>query len=364
MPRKTLFVVAVAGILMGLAAAWFFSESHPPQPPAFKPASKPYPTGIYASGIIESAQGSGQNVPIYPEVAGSVTAVNVVEGQTVTQGSALLLIDSTVLQHTADQQKALAEAARAQLTQLKAQPRAEVLSVTRAQAIAAAASVRVLRDQFDKLQRAADIDARSVSREAIDTAANALRVGEANLAVTQRQLELVQAGAWSFDIKAQEQTVAALDQQVHATKALLDKYVLRAPIDGVVLAINVAQGGYVAPSGTYQTYTEASGPVVVMGRGGTLLQVRVYVDEILVHRLPAPDRIVAQMQVRGTERKVALKFLRIQPYVTPKIQLSNQREELVDVRVLPILFTVEAPKDLPLYAGQLVDVYIGSGEGG
>ena len=43
----------------------------------------------------------------------------------------------------------------------------------------------------------------------------------------------------------------------------------------------------------------------------------------------------------------------------PKIQLSNQRQERVDVRVLPVIFKVEKPENVNLYLGELVDVYIG-----
>jgi HlyD family secretion protein len=39
--------------------------------------------------------------------------------------------------------------------------------------------------------------------------------------------------------------------------------------------------------------------------------------------------------------------------------LSDQRTERVDVRVLPIIFRFERPKDIDVYPGQLVDVYIG-----
>ena len=49
----------------------------------------------------------------------------------------------------------------------------------------------------------------------------------------------------------------------------------------------------------------------------------------------------------------------MQPIVSPKIELSDQRLERVDVRVLPIIFRLEKPKDLNLYPGQLVDIYIG-----
>ena len=57
--------------------------------------------------------------------------------------------------------------------------------------------------------------------------------------------------------------------------------------------------------------------------------------------------------------RVPLTFVRIQPYVSPKIELSDERQERVDLRVLPVIFRFENPKNLNLYPGQLVDVYVG-----
>jgi HlyD family secretion protein len=66
----------------------------------------------------------------------------------------------------------------------------------------------------------------------------------------------------------------------------------------------------------------------------------------------------AQMSVRGTDVKVPLQFVRVQPYVSPKIELSDQRQERVDVRVLPVVFRIAKPANVNLYPGELVDVYI------
>lgn len=67
----------------------------------------------------------------------------------------------------------------------------------------------------------------------------------------------------------------------------------------------------------------------------------------------------AQMSRRGSNTQVQLDYVRTQPYVSPKIELSNQRMERVDVRVLTIIFKVHKPQDSNLYPGELVDVYIG-----
>ena len=105
-------------------------------------------------------------------------------------------------------------------------------------------------------------------------------------------------------------------------------------------------------------YTQGLSPLIVMGAPDDQLQVRVYIDEILIHRMADPANMRAQMFIRGTERQIPLSFARIQPYVTPKIQLSDQRQERVDLRVLPVIFRFEKPADMPIYPGQLVDVYV------
>jgi HlyD family secretion protein len=115
----------------------------------------------------------------------------------------------------------------------------------------------------------------------------------------------------------------------------------------------------VSPQGAYDSYTQGMNPVLVLGTPQTSLHVRCYIDEILVPRLPPPSKIKAQMTIRGTSVKIPLNFVRVQPFVSPKIELSDQRQERVDVRVLPIIFSFEKPKDVNLYPGELVDVYVG-----
>ena len=68
-----------------------------------------------AEGIVESVQSSGENVNIYPEVAGTVKQIFVTEGQEVQKGAPLLLIDDSVQRATTEQQKSAAQAARAML---------------------------------------------------------------------------------------------------------------------------------------------------------------------------------------------------------------------------------------------------------
>jgi HlyD family secretion protein len=115
----------------------------------------------------------------------------------------------------------------------------------------------------------------------------------------------------------------------------------------------------VSTQGAYDSYTQGFDPLITMATPQTRLQVRAYVDEILIDRLPDPHKMKAQMFIRGTNVRVPLTFTRIQPFVSPKIELSDERQERVDVRVLPVIFHFDNTAALNLYPGELVDVYVG-----
>lgn len=359
MRNKIIMIIAVVGILGGLVSAVYSSITQPALPPAFNPAASPYPSAIYAEGIVESAQTSGENINIYPEVGGTVKEILVSEGQQVKAGEPLLRLDDSIQRATAAQQGSQAEAARALLDELKAEPRKETLDVSVAQVASAEATLKTAQDTLQKTQASYEMDPRSVSKDALDGAINAAAVAEANLEVAKRQYKLTKAGAWIYDIRSQEQTEHALEQAYASSSALLSKYTLRAPKDGLVLSINTIVGSYASPQGSYDAYTQGQDPVLTLGTSSTSLNVRCYVDEILVPRLPSVSTMKAEMSVRGSDIKIPLEFVRVQPFVSPKIELSNEREERVDVRVLPVIFKIENPANVNLYPGELVDVYIG-----
>ncbi len=318
---KVIFALAVLGILAGLVAAYVFGIQHKPQPPAFTPASNPYEKGIYANGLIESIQASGENINLYPEVSGTVLEIPVAEGTKVKAGTPLLMLDARLQQATTEQLKAQADAAAAQ-------------------SVLAQANLRNVQDQYDKQHTSRELDPRSVSRDAFDSARHAVEVAAAGLDA------------------AQKQAVAAV-KAYEAGKVLLSKYTLTAPVDGTVLAVNAAVGGYLSSQGAFDSYTGGMLPALVVGNAQQSLAVRCYVDEILISRIPDAAHMKARMFIRGTDVNIPLEFVRIQHYVSPKIELSNQRTERVDVRVLPLIFRFTRPEGLVLYPGQLVDVYIG-----
>lgn len=358
MRNKIIFGLAFLGLLAGLVSAYIYGTHKKSLPPTFNPAPNPYAKGIYATGIIESYQTSGQNTNIYPEVAGTITKILVAEGAHVRQGEPLLLIDDSIQRATVEQQKSQAEAALTLLQELKAQPRKENLEIAKAQVEQADASLKNVQDQLDKQRELYELYPSGISRDTLDNAINAVKVAKANLDVAHRQYDLTQAGAWTYDIANQERLYEAASKAFKASSALLAKYTIKAPVDGVIFSIKAAVGSYVSPLGTYDTYTQGMSPVLVMGSSQAYLGVRCYIDEILIHRLPPASQMRAQMFIRGTNTSIPLQFVRVQPYVSPKIALSNERTERVDVRVLPVIFRFERSKEIELFPGQLVDVYV------
>jgi len=358
--NKMIFIVSGIGLMLACVSAYLSGQEPKALPPAFNPAANPYSKGIYAQGIIESAQSHGENINIYPEVSGPITEVLVAEGAKVRKGDALLRIDDSVQRATAEQQQAQAEAARALLAELKAEPRRENLDVAAAQVVNAKASLKNADDQLAKVERAYSVEPKSVSRDALDNARNAVKIAATNLDVVEKQYALIKAGAWTYDIQNQEKQYIALSKAYASSAALLSKYTIRAPADGVVRSIQAAVGSYVSPQGAYDSYTQGMNPLIVMGAPEDHLHVRAFIDEILIDRLADPAKLTAQLFIRGTDKHVPLTFVRVQPFVSPKIELSDERQERVDVRVLPVIFSFGNSKDLNVYPGQLVDVYVGT----
>jgi HlyD family secretion protein len=232
MRNRIVFALAALGLLAGATSAYLHGRKPQTPPPAFAPAANPYPKGIYANGIVESLQPSGVNVNVFPEVPGSVVRVLVAEGQDVEKGAPLLAIEDSVQRGVVEQQAAQLAAAQALLAELKAQPRPESLEIAKAQAAAARASLKTSQDARDKQRRSFQIEPRSVSKDTLDGAENAVKVAEANVEVAERQLRLVEAGAWVYDVRNQEAQCTALSKALASSTALLGKFTIRAPVTG------------------------------------------------------------------------------------------------------------------------------------
>jgi HlyD family secretion protein len=124
---------------------------------------------------------------------------------------------------------------------------------------------------------------------------------------------------------------------------------------GIIGAIT----GITRRSGAKGVYVGIIESCLTMGADDDCLQVRAYVDETLVHELPAPSKLTGRMSIRETNTSVPLMFVRVPPYVPLKIERSDECRDRVDVPVLPVIFSFDPAPDVAVRPGQLVDVYIG-----
>ena len=129
------------------------------------------------------------------------------------------------------------------------------------------------------------------------------------------------------------------------TGGAVERLIIRAPLAGTVLRLDVRVGEYAQP-----------GPraLLVLGNVETL-HVRVDVDEQDAHRVRAGAPAVASP--RGDPGQTfRLAFVGIEPLVVPKRNLTGDNLERVDTRVLQVLYKVTDPS--ALHVGQQVDVQI------
>lgn len=142
-------------------------------------------------------------------------------------------------------------------------------------------------------------------------------------------------------------------QESDATIAVIETNIERsticAPFSGEVLKVNIRVGETADTTPSDQT------PFVVFGNTDHY-HVRVEIDEDDAWRVVKNEPAMAY--VRGNSSiSTSMKFLWIEPYIIPKTTLTGDNNERVDTRVLQILYELDR-KNLPIYVGQLLDVYI------
>jgi RND family efflux transporter MFP subunit len=144
--------------------------------------------------------------------------------------------------------------------------------------------------------------------------------------------------------------LAEAESQGNAIQTTLDRMTIRSPLNGTVLQSKARVGEFASA----QVMTS---PLMIVGTTSPLA-VRVDVDENDAWRVEAGKN--AQGILRGnTQVTFPLTFVRFEPYVVPKRSLTGESTERVDTRVLQVIYSFDK-KDLPIFVGQLVDVYIES----
>ncbi len=296
--------LAVGGLGFAVWVLMGANRKDPMPQPISEPPRSSYQHTVAASGIIEAVN---ENVRIAPPVAGLITKVFVKVGEQVTEQAPLFQLDDREL--------------RAQLLTREA-----AISPLLAQIEEQRYKVGDLETQFQRLDSL--YDERAVSED--------------DLKRTWYALEMAKRGAQRLQATL-KQAMAQRDE----VRILLDRLTIRAPRRGTILQVNIRAGEYATLGSTE--------PLMLLGETEQL-QVRADIDEVNAPLVVPQAGGTASIKSLA-DQKIALTFVRIEPYVIPKQSLTGENTERVDTRVLQVIYRFERPS-FPVYAGQQVDVFI------
>lgn len=316
------------------------------EPPVEAPTS-PYPDSIVGSGLVEPAS---EVIALAIERGGVITKVNVVAGTKVEAGQPLFAIDERAYRATVSQAEAAIIAAEAAIRSIEQRIVLQKDLIEQSRAGVESAEAELARATLDHERYTALVRNLSVPRQRFETAVADVRKAAASLSAAKaalsgalHQVEVLNAQQHEAEAKLAE-TKAALEQ----AQVALDKTVVKAPVNGEILKVNVRLGEYAQPG-------VLTAPLMTMGVVDPL-HVRVDIDEANISRIRTDTPAIARL--RGDAAIAApLTFVRIEPHVVPKKALTGDLSERVDTRVLQAIYAV-SPKAFPVFVGQQVDVFI------
>jgi HlyD family secretion protein len=351
-----------------------------------KPVRNPYGHGIAGAGLIEPA---GEAVVIGVAEPGQVIKVWIKKGQAVKEGDPLFKTDARALENQLPVLEADVQSALAELERTRAYRRPEDGALLRAKVASAeaawqgaASAIReaklfygeqewLMKDQQAKKKRLELTSAAGASsveelervefalnaaemrwksaKEAIAAAEAHEREAQAQLEQAKAELATFDAGAWAPDVKLAEAAVAVAKAHVEQTRAEIERRTVRAPLDAVVIRMNLREGEFATTS-----VDRAESSPVVLGNMSEI-HVRIDIDEFEAEKFRPGMK--ANMFLRSDRtHPISLEYVSTEPYIIPKRSLTNSQRELVDTRVLQVIYKI-ADGDRRSYVGQQVDVF-------
>lgn len=335
--------LAFLGVILGLYLVFFGVVDVPPPPIPFPPPKSPYVTAVAGAGLIEA---SSLNISIGTTRNDIITAIYVKPGESVKKGTPLFKLDTRVLEAQVLEANARIDTVNAQLDRLICQPRQEEIPPK-------LAAMKQAKNAYYK--KAAEWgfykqikDQKAVSLNDYSSSYFSTKEAKQYYLTKQGELDLLLAGAWEKDIEIASREVLQAKAELNTLQSEIDRSTITAPIDGTVLQINIR------PGATVNQFYE-NDALILFGNIHPL-NVRVEIDENDAWRVKkgAP----ATAFVRGNSAiSSPMEFIMIEPYVVPKQAFTGDSKERVDTRVLQVIYKI-LREDLPLYPGQIMDVYI------
>jgi ABC exporter DevB family membrane fusion protein len=289
---------------------------------------------------------TSEEIDVGAELAGRLAAVLVDEGAAVTRSQVLARLDS-------EDEAARVRLAEASLAVAKAELARVVNGARSEERREVRAAVRQAEAEFEQAElewRRRDELARDgvIAAEERDRAERSRRVMRARLDEARERANTVDSAARDDERARAEAAVRLARARLEEATAILDKTVIRTPVDGTVLRRYKEAGESVAP--------ESSDSARVFTVADTRrLRVRVDVDEADIARVAVGQRAWVTADAYG-DRRFEGTVVRVGSILGRKNIRTEEPTEKVDTKVLETL--IELGRDVRLPVGLRVDAFI------
>lgn len=323
----------------------FYSMWETAKPPAPPEVTSPHPLAPFKSyisgtGIVEA---SSDNISIGAPVNRIVEKVWVHIGQEIKEDEVLFTLENQDLQKDLAGRKIDYEIAKAKLKKIEELPRPEDLIAGEAALKIAQVELDQSKNQYDMVQSLQD--SRALSQQEINRRKYSYEQAQARQQEAQANLNKIKAGAWKPDVEIATLEVQQAKVSVDRVQTDIDRTIIRSPINGKVLQINIHQG---------------ESPVAVND-----LMIVGNTDEIYlkvsINQFDAPyfrPEAHAVAFLRGNSRmEFNLEFIRLVPYLVNKQNFTNDIIDKNDTRVLQVIYRI-TNTDHHVFVGQQMDVFI------
>jgi multidrug resistance efflux pump len=349
--KRSFILPGVAIIMLLFATHHVLSRQTPTQQtqPPIAPAVSPFSQRIAAAGLVESRT---ENIAIGSYLPGIVEEVRVRVGQRVKPGELLFQLNTRQIDSEIHFREARLVSSQAELRRLEQMPRPEDVPPLKAQQAQAAARVAEMEDEFQRRERL--VEKKAMSPADLVSSRERLAAARAEFQKADAELKRLMAGAWDADKAVSRAMITQMQAELEQQRTQRDRHRAVAPpvpmdagTDLEVLQVNVRPG---------EAVEATSGKALVVLGEVRRKHVRVDVDEHDVPRF-RPGAAATGMVRGDSHREYPLKFVRVEPFVTPKRNLTGDNTERVDTRVLPVIYEILEGAD-SVYVGQQMDVFI------
>ncbi len=296
---------------------------------------------VAAGGLVEPA---GEERVIIPQLSGRLARVLIDEGDAVSAGQLLAEIENAEYRAALAAAEAQVALRRAERERLRNGARRE--EVDQAAAVLAAATAQQRLAAAEATRRTTIAERGLISAEQREQAEAQAVASDAERRRAAAALALLEAGARREDLDAADAALAAAEAERDRAQALLEKSLIRSPIDGTVLKRDQREGETVV----------ALAPVP-LARIGDLshLQVRADVDELDIGRVRVGQDAHVQSDAFAG-RRFAGRVTHVSRRMGPRNQTSGDPAEKQDAKILEVLIELDGQPPLPV--GLRVDVFI------